>query len=240
MTAFRTASDIAGPAGAAPCAATCDGAAAPGDTVAGEMGALDSEKRRQILAGARNVFLALGFDAARMAEIARVAGVSKGTLYVYFTSKQELFSALVDEECHQTADRIYTAEDAGTVREGLTQIGRSYVAAMIRPEYIATLRIVIAIADRFPEISHQFLESGPAAGAARLAAWLTTRAARGELAALPDPELAAWQFLVGCHAPLVMPMLFGRSDAPGPERVEHVVSHMVGAFLRSWGSRPAT
>ena len=47
--------------------------------------ALDgSAKRRQIMEGARTVFLAAGFDGASMNDIARVAGVSKGTLYVYF------------------------------------------------------------------------------------------------------------------------------------------------------------
>ena len=54
----------------------------------------DSAKRRQIIEGAREVFLAQGFDAASMGEIARKAGVSKGTLYVYFDSKERLFEAI--------------------------------------------------------------------------------------------------------------------------------------------------
>ncbi len=51
----------------------------------------DNSKRRQILEGARKVFMDLGFDGASMGEIARVAGVSKGTLYVYFADKCRLF-----------------------------------------------------------------------------------------------------------------------------------------------------
>ena len=58
----------------------------------------DSVKRRQIVEGARVVFKALGFDAASMGEIARAAGVSKGTLYVYFKDKDELFQAIVEKE----------------------------------------------------------------------------------------------------------------------------------------------
>ena len=53
----------------------------------------DSAKRRQIVEGARQMFLAHGFDAASMADIAKAAGVSKGTLYVYFKDKEELFGA---------------------------------------------------------------------------------------------------------------------------------------------------
>src|SRR3982074_3733248 len=58
----------------------------------------DSSKRRQILDGARKVFMDLGFDGASMNEIARAAGVSKGTLYVYFADKSRLFEAIVWEE----------------------------------------------------------------------------------------------------------------------------------------------
>src|SRR5260221_3639738 len=67
----------------------------------------ESGKRRQIVEGARQVFLAQGFDAASMGEIARVAGVSKGTLYVYFKSKEELFEAIVGQQCRAQADQIF-------------------------------------------------------------------------------------------------------------------------------------
>ena len=60
-------------------------------------------KRRQILDGARKVFMDLGFDGASMDEIARAAGVSKGTLYVYFADKSRLFEAMVEDECSQKA-----------------------------------------------------------------------------------------------------------------------------------------
>ena len=59
----------------------------------------DSSKRRQILDGASKVFMEFGFDGASMGEIARAAGVSKGTLYVYFDNKEQLFQAIVQEEC---------------------------------------------------------------------------------------------------------------------------------------------
>src|ERR1700759_4653250 len=58
----------------------------------------DSAKRRQILDGASKVFMDLGFDGASMGEIARAAGVSKGTLYVYFADKSRLFEAIVERE----------------------------------------------------------------------------------------------------------------------------------------------
>jgi AcrR family transcriptional regulator len=61
----------------------------------------ESSKRRQVLDGACKVFLDLGFDGASMGEIARAAGVSKGTLYVYFADKCRLFEAIVEDEVHE-------------------------------------------------------------------------------------------------------------------------------------------
>ena len=64
-----------------------------------------SAKRRQIMEGARTVFLASGFDGASMNDIARAPGVSKGTLYAYFESKYELFEAIICGEFAQSAAR---------------------------------------------------------------------------------------------------------------------------------------
>ena len=64
----------------------------------------DSAKRRQIIEGARAIFLSQGFDAASMNDIARAAGVSKGTLYVYFKDKEQLFEAIVEQECETQAE----------------------------------------------------------------------------------------------------------------------------------------
>src|ERR1700722_56529 len=63
-------------------------------------------KRRQIMEGAWAVFMAAGFDGASMNDVARVAGVSKGTLYVYFDSKEKLFEALIREERRRQAERL--------------------------------------------------------------------------------------------------------------------------------------
>ena len=68
---------------------------------------VDSAKRRQIVEGARAVFLTQGFDAASMNDIARKAGVSKGTLYVYFRNKEELFEAIAEEQCGFQAERVF-------------------------------------------------------------------------------------------------------------------------------------
>src|SRR5258707_3976068 len=84
----------------------------------------DSAKRRQIMDGARAVFLSQGFDAASMGEIARAAGVSKGTLYVYFESKEELFQAIAHKQCEAQAEGLFDFGSEGDdVESVLTRLG---------------------------------------------------------------------------------------------------------------------
>src|SRR5262245_47260656 len=107
-----------------------------------------SAKRRQIMDGARKIFLGQGFDAASMADIARAAGVSKGTLYVYFENKEQLFEAIVHEECAAQAEPIFRLDhDDHDVDAVLTRVGCAYVDFACRVAATSPVRTVIAIAD---------------------------------------------------------------------------------------------
>ena len=86
----------------------------------------DPAKRQQILEGANRVFSQMGFDAASMNDITREAGVSKGTIYVYFDSKEELFLELCNHYREILFADIYHAlESDGDLREALIEFGSS-------------------------------------------------------------------------------------------------------------------
>src|SRR5690606_32383907 len=88
----------------------------------------DPAKRRQILEGAQNVFLRMGFDAASMNDITREAGVSKGTIYVYFNSKEDLFVALCEHYRHTMFSELIATLDSGFGnRQELTDFGVALV-----------------------------------------------------------------------------------------------------------------
>src|SRR3954469_9747588 len=142
----------------------------------------DNAKRRQILDGARQVFLAQGFDGASMGEIARAARVSKGTLYVYFDSKEALFEALIVEERRSLAEVLFQldAEDPDP-RSVLCRLGLSFLQVMVRPEHIASVRMVIGAAEKFPRFGRSFYGAGPLEGARRLKAYLDTQVEVGRL-----------------------------------------------------------
>ena len=120
-----------------------------------------ARKRRQIMDGARTVFLSGGFDGASMNDIARVAGVSKGTLYVYFDSKEQLFEALIREDRKQQAERLVFPGEPGDARELLRGFGRRLIEMMTRPEMIAHVRVVIAATAKFPRLGPGLLRGRP-------------------------------------------------------------------------------
>jgi AcrR family transcriptional regulator len=176
----------------------------------------DSAKRRQIIDGARRTFLSQGFDAASMGEIAKAAGVSKGTLYVYFQNKEQLFSAIVDQECVMQAEGLLAFDPADHDVEGvLTRFGNAYTLGLCVPERLSAVRAVVSIADRMPEAGKIFYEHGPARGIAALAAYFKALNDAGVLK-VDDCEIAAAMFLDACHATLLKPVLFNYSGAPDP------------------------
>jgi AcrR family transcriptional regulator len=197
----------------------------------------DSAKRRQILEGASAVFRALGYDAASMGEIAKAAGVSKGTLYVYFKDKDELFQSIVEKECVFQAEGVFDLDVASPDIAGeLTRMGIAYVNLLCQPERQSTLRAVIAIADRKPNAGRTFYETGPAVGIAKLSAYFEAEVAAGRLE-IEDCEVTAAQFMESCHATLLKPMLFNFAPPPTQERIEHVVRIAVNAFIKAYGKK---
>jgi AcrR family transcriptional regulator len=197
----------------------------------------DSAKRRQIVEGARTIFRALGFDAASMGEIARAAGVSKGTLYVYFKDKDELFHAIVDKECIFQAEGVFDFDVANPdIASELTRMGVAYVKLLCQPERQSTLRAVIAIADRKPNAGRTFYETGPAKGTALLRSYFEAEVAAGRLE-IEDCEVAAAQFMESCHATMLKPMMLNFAPPPSPERIEYVVRIAVKTFMAAYGKR---
>src|SRR6266513_2109979 len=185
--------------------------------VASNIEVQDNAKRRQIIDGARAVFLARGFDAASMGEIARQAGVSKGTLYVYFDSKEALFEAIVEEECQAQAEQVFALDSNDhDVEAVLTRLGYAFVRFLCRPGGQSSIRTVISISERMPAIGKQFYETGPATGIARLSRYLEDQVAGGFLA-IPDIEVAAAQFLDSCQSTLFKPLLSNFGGQPSDE-----------------------
>src|SRR3954465_6909653 len=102
------------------------------------------ERRDHILAVARECFLRAGYAGCSMSVIAARLGGSKGTLYNYFRSKEELFEAFVRRACLRFAENLSTAPSAeGGVGERLIHFPRAFQTHLLSPDAIATQRLVV-------------------------------------------------------------------------------------------------
>ena len=193
----------------------------------------ESAKRRQILDGARKVFMDLGFDGASMNEIARAAGVSKGTLYVYFADKSRLFEAIVEEEALEKGQVEFDLSPERDAAITLLEFGEAYIAMLCRPGGGSAIRTVMAIAERMPEVGRRYYEQVLEKTIDRLAAYLEARVKANELA-IDDCQHAASQFMLMCQASLFLRFIFQAAPPPSSKRIAEVVESATRMFLAAY------
>jgi len=193
----------------------------------------DSAKRRQIMDGARRVFMDLGFDGASMGEIARAAGVSKGTLYVYFTDKSSLFQAIIEQESLAHGSAAFNFDPEQDAETMLRAFGAAYIEVLCRPDGGSAVRTVMAIAERMPDLGRRFYFNVITLTVRRAAAYLAARVEAGELA-IPDCEMAAMQFMMLCQATLFQPYVFQVKPAPTRAEIKVVVDSATRLFLAGY------
>jgi len=198
----------------------------------------DGAKRRQVMEGAREIFMSAGFDGASMNDIARAAGVSKGTLYAYFDSKEALFEALIREErVHQPERNTIFPVEEPDPEKALRIYGRRLIAKVLRPENLAQIRVVVAAAAKFPRLGQAFYEAGPLYGIATLTERFDAFVAVGTLA-IDDTGLAARQFIDLCLGDALKRTLFAMVETIPPAEVDALVDSVVALFLKAYAAPP--
>ena len=193
-------------------------------------------KFAQVLAGARKVFMADGFEGASVDDIAKAAGVSKATLYSYFPDKRLLFMEVANAECNLMAVRVTERiDDSHPVREVLTVTGGHLVRFLLSDFAQQIFRICVAERERFPELGRAFYASGPEMGRDRIAAYLSCAVARGELV-IEDIPLAAEQFSELCKVKLWTMAVFGIQTEFSEQEMDDLVRNAVDMFLARYGA----
>ncbi|MBN2801277.1 MAG: TetR/AcrR family transcriptional regulator [Deltaproteobacteria bacterium] len=88
----------------------------------------ESDRREQILNAARDVFIEEGYLQARVQDVARRAGLSKGAVYFYYPSKRDIFMALIHQEHEDTYAFLARAEtDPRPAAALLVELGQKYL-----------------------------------------------------------------------------------------------------------------
>lgn len=198
----------------------------------------DPVKREQILDGAQCVFMREGFDAASMNDIAREAGVSKGTLYVYFRNKEDLFAAIIERHKLKIFGEMREILERDLpVAEVLRSCGILFATHLLSDTSVHTMRSIIGVIDRMPSLAVTFMPVGPGSGPFLLADYLASQLGKGTLRDIDDPMFAGRQFTDLCLAGLFRPRLFGElKEAPSRERIEKNVEAAVRMFLNTYGA----
>jgi AcrR family transcriptional regulator len=190
----------------------------------------------QVLEGARQVFMADGFEGASVDDIARVAGVSKATLYSYFPDKRLLFMEVARTECARMADRaLELIDQSRPPREVLSVAGHQIVPFLLSDFSQQVFRICVAERDRFPELGRAFYASGPEMGRNRLCAYMAEARDRGELR-IDDLAMAAEQFSELCKARAWIRAVLGIQTRFTPAEIDQVVDEAVETFMARYGA----
>ena len=124
----------------------------------------------EILTAALDEFIANGFDAARMEDIAARAGVTKGAIYLYFESKEALLRALIERDVGPIAERLEAAAAAGMADPATTlkSFGAIVNGVLSNPRIFAIPLLVVSISGRFPDLAAHYRERILARGRAAL------------------------------------------------------------------------
>ncbi|MBW8733896.1 MAG: TetR/AcrR family transcriptional regulator, partial [Asticcacaulis sp.] len=172
------------------------------------------DRRELILDVASEVFLKEGYAAASMSEIAARLGGSKGTLYNYFKSKEELFGAYVSRNCEVHRSQVgELLKIDGDARAVLTAYARRYLEVFTSEKTLQNWRVISAESAKSPDIGRDFYESGPLRGARLLAEYLDKAVARGELK-IDDTLLAAHQLISLIHGRMIKARLLNYIAVP--------------------------
>ncbi|MBX9885632.1 MAG: TetR/AcrR family transcriptional regulator [Novosphingobium sp.] len=195
------------------------------------------ERRENILAVAAEAFALEGYGITSMSTIAARLGGSKATLYKYFTSKEELFQAVMQRKCEAVIGPLEELADTSRDPAALLHaFGTIFLSRLCQPDALVIHRTVHGEGQRFPEVARTFFAFGPDAAYSVLTPALARFDAEG-LIDCPDPRLAAEQFLAMVRGDLHMRVSSGLIPPPGNAEIERQVRHAVGIFMRGIARR---
>lgn len=195
------------------------------------------ERRDAILNVAHACFVTDGYGATSMATIAAQLGGSKGTLYNYFKSKEELFGAVVRRSCARLRRKLDATPDEVGMRGRLIGMAEDWLSHLLSPEPMAIHRLVVAEGDRFPELARLFYDAGPRVSSVRQAQ-LFEQMMGESLLRHDDAARAADDFNSLVLSGVYFLRLWGVIEDPSPtERLRHV-ERAVDTFLRAYAKDP--
>ena len=153
-----------------------------------------AERRQAIIDAALDEFIARGFTATRLDDIAKRAGVAKGTIYLHFRDKESMFEELISTAIVPLLGRLVPPPSmSGSVRDALEGFAKVFIQEVATTRRGDIIRLVVAEGPRFPAIADFYYHEVISRGLAAMRALIELAIARGEI---KQPELARFPQIV--------------------------------------------
>jgi len=174
-----------------------------------------AERRGAIIEAAMDEFIARGFAATRLDDVAKRAGVAKGTIYLHFKDKESMFEELIRTAIVPMITRLWGTppQPGASVRDLVEGFAKTFIEEVATTRRGDLVRLIVAEGPRFPAVADFYYREVVSRGLGGMRALIELGIARGEikqknLAQFPQimvaPALIAviWQSLFSRHAPL--------------------------------------
>lgn len=198
-------------------------------------------KREQILVAAREVFTSEGYIGTSMDAVAAQAGASKRTVYQYFPDKEQLFAATVldtvDRGYEYFRPRILALAETDDIENAIREHARATIRGLTDPELLKMRRLVIAEAERFPEIGREYYQRSWVRTLELFADTLRTLTRRG-LLTVEDPDRAAYIFTwLISSIPANKAAFLGDAAVDPPDELTAQADEAARVFLAAYSPR---
>lgn len=195
----------------------------------------NNPKRQAILDAAKRAFLAHGYSGTSMESIAEAAPVSKPTLYSHFKGKQELFAAVIADQCEALLSTLSRAQtEPQDPVAGLKTIVRAFVDLIYADEALSHYRLIIAEQQNFPELGALVYRSGPEPVLKLLSSYLSELDARNALR-VPDVDTSSRLLLGMLKGDEHFRCLLGLQQGLNEAEKERLIDAAVSLFLKGHG-----
>jgi TetR/AcrR family transcriptional regulator, regulator of autoinduction and epiphytic fitness len=192
------------------------------------------EKRTAAVQAAMELFLEQGYERTSLLQVAKRADLSTATLFKRFPTKAALFEAIV-EEFWATESNCAGPIPLGNPGKALRKIGLDYAHRMRRPEMQAIYRLIVAEAQRFPDLGRLLFDKAKGPFLIRLKQYLRSEKEAGGLV-VDDEETAALQFLGLIAGRAFWPELLGPGCGGDEAALQQIVEQATELMLARYGA----
>ncbi len=194
-----------------------------------------NKKEFLIVDAATQLFTDRGY-AVSMDNIAKEAGVSKQTVYSYFSTKDALLERCISEKCQAVFLNPSVLDSDLPLEQVLVDFGFAFYQFLLGKEACSIFKVSVSLSHSHPELARIYLAAGPEKTNHTFKQFLLQRWRRGEIKADADIDVATTQFLMMCHGRGVIHKQLNHTVKESDEQIRQYIQHCAAMFLAYWGA----